>query len=124
LTTDIDTQPFVVPQATGLVLLQVANERRRQDERFGEQNRPWNTSQENVPPSVYLLGNGGLKNGDDAKRWVEKMNAANDLGYVEILFEEIAEAFDETDIARVREELVQVAAVAVAAIESIDRNGR
>ena len=38
--------------------------------------------------------------------------------------EEVAEAFEEHDPARLRSELVQVAAVAVAWVEKIDRDAR
>jgi hypothetical protein len=47
--------------------------------------------------------------------------AEKTLKWVDILEEEVAEAAAESDPAKLRAELVQVAAVAVAWIEAIDR---
>jgi NTP pyrophosphatase (non-canonical NTP hydrolase) len=70
------------------VLEEVARERSRQDERWGEQNH-------------------------EPLRWLA------------ILVEEVGEVGKAIlDRQGLRDELVQVAAVAVAAIESLDRNGR
>jgi hypothetical protein len=90
---------------------EVWDERKRQDERWGEQNHP---------------------DGTDAERWT-KASASNSrilcdraakegkLTFRHVLAEETAEAFAEIDPDKLRAELVQVAAVVVCWIESIDR---
>lgn len=91
------------------VLLNVDDERKRQDEKWGEQNHPDGTGPGYVP---------------DAKRARERCQRAARLGlvsYRDILEEEVYEAFAESDPDLLRVELVQVAAVAVAWIEKLDR---
>jgi hypothetical protein len=95
---------------TDHVLDEVFAERTRQDERFGEQNHP--------------DGTGGL--GDNhmatASRYAcDEATKAGRLTFRHILYEEMWEAFAETDPEKLRAELVQVAAVAVSWIEAIDR---
>jgi hypothetical protein len=95
-----------IPQA----VVDVLTERDRQDEKWGEQNWPDGTS---------------------AASWTERADWAkvlNDLRVREgsitwlyILQEEMYEAFAEEDPVKLRSELVQVAAVAVNWIETIDR---
>ena len=89
---------------------QIAAERKRQDEKWGEQNHT-------------MLGDFF-----DAEAILEKCKlykAVNDSGedpcWFPILLEEVYEAFAETDPVRQREEMVQVAAVAVQIIEALDR---
>lgn len=95
------------------VLTEVFDERERQHRRWGEQNFPDGTSFDSWAFQA------------DAAR-VEFQDAASDgrLTYLEILREEVLEAFSEEDPAKLRAELVQVAAVAVQWIESIDRRAR
>lgn len=91
------------------VLPEIADERERQDERWGEQNHPDGTG-----PGFAI----------DAKRARHSCNLAASLGlvsYRDILNEEVYEAFAESDPDKLRHELVQVAAVAVAWIEKLDR---
>ena len=91
------------------VLPEIAAERERQDERWGEQNHPDGTG-----PGFAI----------DAKRARHNCNLAASLGlvsYRDILNEEVFEAFAESDPDKLRHELVQVAAVAVAWIEKLDR---
>jgi hypothetical protein len=99
------------------VLAQVAIERAQQDEKWGEQNHPM----------VWQGGCTRLKI-DGYARQADAWKAANDtrvyddrLAWDGILLEEVYEALGEIDAGRQREELVQVAAVAVAMIECIDR---
>jgi len=94
------------------VLADIRAERARQDAKWGEQNHP----------------NGTGRSGDPLVAEVVKADcdrAARDgkLTYRHILDEEVCEAFAETDPAKLRTELVQVAAVAVAWIEKLDRAG-
>ena len=105
------------------VVDEVVMERRRQDAKWGpQQDNPWNAGY--AKPFEYLIRGTAWDSVEEIKRMVDDQAKQGTLGMCEILLEEVCEAFDEHDLARVREELVQVAAVAVKAVESIDRNGR
>lgn len=97
-------------------ILDVLNERVRQDAKWGEQNHPSIGWQAKNEPRL------------EAVNWVQKGNERDvrdgKLSWDNILLEEVYEAIAETDEARIREELVQVAAVAVAWIECIDRRAK
>lgn len=89
---------------------EIQDELDRQDARWGEQNHP--------------DGTGLAEDG----RIAEKAKALNDyfvetdtLTWRDILWEEVAEAFAERDEDRLREELIQVAAVAGNWVKAIDR---
>jgi DNA-binding PucR family transcriptional regulator len=91
------------------VLAEVAAERRRQDARWGEQNHP---------------DGAGPAYAEEASRRREECERAAEAGQLtwrHILLEEVAEAGAEHEPKRLREELIQVAAVAVAWAEAIDR---
>lgn len=93
-----------------LVLLdEVLKERGRQDAKWGEQNHPDGT------------GRPGSREDADRFRAACKANGPDQDNWQDILTEEVAEAFAETDPAKLRAELVQVAAVAMAWVEAIDR---
>ncbi|MFF0816606.1 hypothetical protein ACFYVR_15865 [Rhodococcus sp. NPDC003318] len=92
------------------VLAEVWRERDRQDEQWGEQNHPNGTG-----------GAGHRAKAVDARL---RCQLAAELGLVsfrDILGEEVAEAFAESDPKALRAELIQVAAVAVAWVEKLDR---
>ncbi len=92
------------------VLEEVYAERERQQAKWGEQNHP--------------DGTGSLHHKHAATEARRACNQAADEGYItyaHILDEEVQEAFAESDSDKLREELVQVAAVAVAWVEAIDR---
>lgn len=91
-------------------LRDVAAERARQDIKWGEQNHPDGTG----------LG-GDAERRDVAIELCDRRHRAGVGTWRDILDEETAEAYTESDPAALRAELVQVAAVAVAWIESIDR---
>jgi hypothetical protein len=91
----------------------VTAERAKQDSKWGEQNHPDGTGE----PHEAVLA-------EAKRRLCETAAGAGALTWRDILDEEVAEAFAETDPARLRAELVQVAAVAVAWIEAIDRRGQ
>ncbi len=88
------------------ILHEIARERDRQDVKWGAQHHPHGTSLSFVAMS------------DEAKR---RFDATSDPTWQMILDEEVLEAFSETDVDKLRAELVQVAAVAVAWLEDIDR---
>lgn len=93
-----------------LTALEVLRERERQHELWGEQN--------------HADGTGGAVYEAYAKEAREACDFHADNGTLtwdKILLEEVLEAFAETDPVTLREELIQVAAVAVSWIEAIDR---
>lgn len=100
------------------VLAEVMSERYRQDAKWGEQNHPDGTGYD-VPLTFGASCMGGLA--DVARRVCQRRASEGKVTYLDILFEEVAEAFAEDDPAKLRGELVQVAAVAVAWVEAIDR---
>jgi hypothetical protein len=92
------------------VLAEIQAERERQDAKFGEQNHPDGTG---LP--IYQ---------HSARRYrdaADRNAAAGVLAWRDVLLEEVHEALAESDPARLRAELVQVAAVATAWIAAIDR---
>lgn len=97
----------IVPGAA--VAREVIQERVRQEAKWGEQNHPDGTT------GVYGLTRDFYRDLCDQKHRDGKGT------WLDILFEEFYEAAAEVDPAKLREELIQVAAVAVAWIEAIDR---
>jgi hypothetical protein len=96
---------------TAKTLADVRDERHRQNDKWGEQNHPDGTHEARAIAADFHR--------------CECQEAAR-CGLVtwrHILMEEVAEAFAETDAAKLREELIQVAAVAVSWVEAIDRRG-
>ena len=92
------------------VLGEIFVERERQDRKWGEQNHPDGTGE--YPETIDT---------DVAKMACQDAADGRYLTWVHILREEVAEAFAETRPDRLRAELLQVAAVAIAWIEAIDR---
>ena len=97
------------------ILTEVFGERRRQHKKWGVQDLP-----------IINHEKAGLY-----KALADSYKDINDTHFLQgtplfscILLEEVYEALSEIDPARQREELVQVAAVAVQMIECIDRNRR
>lgn len=97
--------------AAGVTVLgEVLEERHRQEALWGEQN--------------HADGTGALWRAGHADAARLQCQVASELGVItwaDIFEEEVAEALAESDLERLREELVQVAAVAVAWVEAIDR---
>lgn len=89
---------------------EVAAECQRQVELWGEQNHPDGTA---------LSEDASLA--EDVKRLNDMFVATGNLTWRDILWEEVREAFAESDRDRLREELVQVAAVAVSWVNALDR---
>lgn len=90
---------------------EVYAERERQDAKWGEQNHPDGTA----------TGMGEQRMADLARRLCDAAHKAGQGTWRHILDEEVREAFAEADPAKLRAELIQVAAVAVAWVEAIDR---
>ena len=91
------------------VLAEVRTERFRQDVKWGVQNHPNGTSLNNVHfrNRKYFVN--------------EELIATGKLTWQDIAEEEFLEAVSETDPVKLREELIQLAAVCVAWIECLDR---
>ena len=92
------------------ILVEVLDERAKQDKKWGVQNHPDGTGDGVWPEEARrakAICNSAAKNGD--------------VIWLDILNKEICEAFAESDPKKLRAELIQVAAVAVAWIEAIDR---
>lgn len=96
-----------------LLLQEVRAERARQDQKWGEQNHPDGTGQ--YPETI---------DADVARMACQNAAEGGYLDWMHILREEVAEAFAESDPARLRAELVQVVSVGVAWIQAIDRRSR
>lgn len=98
-------------EATEVVLDEVYDERQQQDQRWGEQNHPDRQ--------------GGVWDHAVRADWWKRENAlrvkTDEIAWDGILLEEVYEALSETDPLLLRAELVQVAAVAAAWAEAIDR---
>ena len=94
---------------TRSVLGKVADERRRQPAKWGEQNHPNGTGEEFAAQA------------DIARAACEFAFATGEGTWAHILSEEFFEALAEADPVKLREELVQVAAVATSWVECIDR---
>lgn len=115
------------PDFTAFVLQEIARERIAQDAKFGEQNHEDGTGVV-AWPHMVLPALGWSKTDTPAQhaahlarmscQHAAKQGKTTWLG---IALEEIAEAFAETDPIKLRAELIQVAAVAVAWVEHIDR---
>lgn len=91
------------------VLVDVLVERRRQHATWGECDYPDGTGR---PGDVERA---------DADRARCRANASKTHNWRDILQEEVSEAFAETDLERLREELLQVAALVIHWIEALDR---
>lgn len=102
------------------VALEVIVERQRQDEKWGPQNHPWVRVEPEMACVAYLANIGAA---DTAKAHVDLAARTGQLTFARILVEEVAEALEAPTTAEIREELIQVAAVAVAMVERIDRHG-
>lgn len=97
-------------EPTSKVLVAIVAERAAQNSKWGEQNHPDGTG-----------GPSRVADAEGMRQWTNMQAAERTLAWIDILEEEVAEALAETDPAKLRVELVQVAAVAVAWIEAIDR---
>lgn len=100
------------PRITTLVADEVVAERARQDDRWGEQNHPDGTGS---PAQIARS--------ESTRRDCEAAAASDRLTWCDVLREEVAEAFAESDPGLLRAELLQVAAVAMAWVEHLDRRG-
>ncbi len=108
--------------ATDDVLTEVAAERLRQNAKWGEQNHPDGTGVRDLREILTTVLHG--RPSEEAKRLNEIAVAQDALTWAFILMEEVLEALEERDPAQLRGELIQVAAVAAAWVEAIDRRAK
>ena len=90
------------------IIAEIKQERLNQDAKF--------------PGQQWPLGGGGHYSDicTEARRSCERHAKYGNLTWLDIISEEVFEAFAEVDVARAREEYIQVAALALAIIEAID----
>lgn len=110
----------MIPLPTSLVMSEVAAERARQDEKWGEQNHP-NATGPLVTWASDFRNEPAKKLAELATQRCQTYFADGHGAWIDIALEEVAEAFAEQDPAKLRTELIQCAAVFVAWIEAIDR---
>ncbi len=113
------------------ILGEIHAERDRQERKWGQQNHPnrfWsprtNTTRDDFDLAQYQAQADFWKqvNADRVKqRNDEGLGSDRNAAWDGILLEEVFEALSEEDDTSIREELIQVAAVAVAWIQAIDR---
>lgn len=99
---------------TRQVLAEVHAERIRQDELWGEQNKP------DVQPAADAVIRNTYRTLADV--WKEANDRWDNPHWDGIIQEEVYEALSEADPVRARKEWLQVAAVAVARVENLDRD--
>lgn len=115
---------------TNTVLMDVARERLRQMKKWGEQNHPLGMGPDTTPLNPYLnyedaTGETSAKDIADLFTALTDDNAKMGvLTWRDILLEEVFELLAEERADKVREEAIQVAAVAVAIVEYVDRTNR
>ena len=92
------------------IFTEIKAERKRQNEKWGEQNHPDGTGGKEYEALAALA----RKNCDSATRY-------NECTWRHILTEEFAEALAESDESKLKTELIQTAAVIFAWLEAIER---
>lgn len=106
------------PDSTARVLGEVADERTRQDAKWGEQNRPDGTGPSTPWP---LFVGDGTAAANRARELVVRRAMDGHVTFRDILTQEVAGAYAQSDPAKLRGELIRIAAVACAWAEAIDR---
>lgn len=101
-------------QPKELIYTEIIKERQKQDEKWKEQNHP----------IVNKEVKRNFISEQSAKDWCDAASQEKCLTWGHIIIEEIAEALNAPNKESMREELIQCAAVIVAMIESLDRNGK
>jgi hypothetical protein len=103
------------------VTVQVEAERERQHQKWGEQNHP-NGTGPHQRTVVHSMGSVSFERLEaQFKAMCDARARHGVLTWIDVLLEEVFEAAAEADPAKLKAELVQVAAVAVAWIEALER---
>lgn len=110
---------------------EVQTERVRQNEKWGEQNHPIIDPDTFTHGGVSFAGREvcewyGVPSEKDACEAYECAVSRGDVAWADVLIEELAEALEAAtrSESEARAELVQLAAVAIAAVECIDRGAQ
>lgn len=109
------------------ILGELFNERMAQHTKFGQQNYPIIRPNLKMVPKDYCCSSYGIPYEFAAKWTTHTLGGYGQLSFLDILIEEISEVAScnkDEGTQNLRKELIQVAAVAVAMVESLDRNGR
>lgn len=114
------------------IFTQIKTERAAQEKKWGEQNHPMLPEGLVHPialsyPSAAqsICSELGIPTEDSAKELTDLRARQGELSYFHILQEEVSEAVCALDdYESMRKELIQVAAVTVAMIQALDRNGK
>ena len=105
-------------ESTKAILKEVLAERGRQEQKWGVQNHSILHPETCYEPSVYK------KMAELHKIRCEARSKDGVLSWYDILMEEVYEVFAEETSENQREELIQVAAVAVQMVEYLDRTNK
>lgn len=105
------------------VLEEIAKERQRQDDKWGEQNHPSVDHKLKARGPERLCEEYEIPSESRAKFMCDLADERKELTWAHIAVEELSEVVAAPDEQKRREELVQLAAVVVAWIERIDRGG-
>ena len=108
-------------QQKKLIYSEIISERIKQDEKWGIQNHLI-VDDSYVPEGMHLRY--GLPSEKRVKELCDSLSKKNELTWGDIIVEELVEALNAPNKESMREELIQCAAVIVAMIESLDRNGK
>jgi hypothetical protein len=95
------------------IFTEILKERINQDKKWGEQNHPMVRTKKIIKSLKNEAGIFKNQNNTDSKN--------GKCSWYNIFMEEFLEAFSETTPEKQREEMIQVAAVAIAIIECLDR---
>lgn len=107
------------------ILDEIRAERARQDGTWGEQNHPDMAGDATAQCDAREMFEGWAGNYREINNGnFDPRDADRRLDWTGIFLEEVYEALAESDPAKIRAELIQVAAVAAAWIECIDRRER
>lgn len=112
----VDDMLAATPKPMLRVLGAVRLERAAQDGKWGEQNHP-----DGIGDGATLFGIGFDRWAHVLREAVDRHAREHRTAWALILLEEVFEALAEDDPVKVRAELVQVAAIAAAWVEAIDR---
>lgn len=100
------------------IIKQIIDERKRQHKLWGEQNHPSIVKDFPHPLSEYY----GIRDEEEAKIICESRLIHNEGTWADIFLEEVSEVIHADSPEKMKEELIQVLAVGVAWIQSIDKN--
>lgn len=105
---------------TVVVLAEISAERARQDALWGVQNLPMGTGPNTAPLLPVVNIHAGVLE-KIFRTYADVRAQEGTLTFADVLLEEVFEALAADNLEDVREELVQVAALAVKGVEMLDR---